>query len=88
MLTFATKKLSTGANGQKEIFCPPLCPRSFDRAVMRRRAGRPRLRGRSQAHWQLSKSGKRLRLCGSPRRGREGKAANMLGQGAVTLGAG
>ena len=30
MLTYATKKFSTGANGQKGF---PLCPRSFDRAA-------------------------------------------------------
>ena len=35
MLTFATKKLSTGANGQKAEAEFPFCPRSFDRAVMR-----------------------------------------------------
>ena len=34
MLTFATKKLSTGANGQKAEAEFPFCPRSFDRAVM------------------------------------------------------
>ena len=34
MLTFATKKLSTGANGQKEDAASFFCPRSFDRAVM------------------------------------------------------
>ena len=34
MLTFATKKLSTGANGQKEDAASIFCPRSFDRAVM------------------------------------------------------
>ena len=36
MLTFATKKLSTGANGQKEHAASFFCPRSFDRAVMTR----------------------------------------------------
>ena len=36
MLTFATKKLSTGANGQKEDAASFFCPRSFDRAVMDR----------------------------------------------------
>ena len=34
MLTFATKKLSTGANAQKEDAASFFCPRSFDRAVM------------------------------------------------------
>ena len=34
MLTFATKKLSTGANGQKEDAASFFCPRSFDGAVM------------------------------------------------------
>ena len=37
MLTFATKKLSTGANGQNEDAASFICPppqRSFDRAVM------------------------------------------------------
>ena len=36
MLTFATKKLSTGANGQKAEAEFPFCPPrdSFDRAVM------------------------------------------------------
>ena len=34
MLTFATKKLSTGANGQKAEAEFPFCPSSFDRAVM------------------------------------------------------
>ena len=34
MLTFATKKLSTGANGQKEDVASFFCPRSFNRAVM------------------------------------------------------
>ena len=33
MLTFATKKLSTGANGQKEDAAFFFCPRSFYRAV-------------------------------------------------------
>ena len=35
MLTFATKKLSTGAKGQKAEAEFPFCPRSFDRAVMK-----------------------------------------------------
>ena len=35
MLTFATKKLSTGAHGQKENAASFFCPRSFDQAVMR-----------------------------------------------------
>ena len=34
MPTFATKKLSTGANGQKEDAASFFFPRSFDRAVM------------------------------------------------------
>ena len=34
MLTFATKKLSTGANGQKEDAAFFSCPRSFDQAVI------------------------------------------------------
>ena len=34
MLTFATKKLSTGANGQREDAASFLCPHSFDRAVI------------------------------------------------------
>ena len=34
MLTLATKKLSSGANGQKEVAASFFCPRSFDRAVM------------------------------------------------------
>ena len=33
ILTFATKKLSTGANGQKEDAASFYCPGSFDRAV-------------------------------------------------------
>ena len=33
MLTFATKKLSTSANGQKEDAVSFFGPRSFDRAV-------------------------------------------------------
>ena len=37
MLTFVTKKLSTGANGQKEDAGSFFCPRSFDRAVMESR---------------------------------------------------
>ena len=38
ILTFATKKLATGANGQKEDLAYLLCPQSFDsdRAVMER----------------------------------------------------
>ena len=32
--TYATKKLSSGANGQKEDTASFFCPRSFDRAVM------------------------------------------------------
>ena len=40
MLTFASKKLSTGANGQKKDAASFCChgPRSFDRAVMVRMA--------------------------------------------------
>ena len=34
MLTLAAKKLSTGANGQKEDAASFFCLRSFDRAVM------------------------------------------------------
>ena len=34
VLTFATKKLSTGANGQKEDAASFFCARSFDRAFM------------------------------------------------------
>ena len=37
-LTFATKKLLTGANGQKEDAASFFCPRIFDRAVMRSNA--------------------------------------------------
>ena len=39
ILTFATKKLSTGANGQKEGAASFFCPRSFDRAVMAKAQG-------------------------------------------------
>ena len=35
MLTFATKKLPTGANGQKEDAASFICQRSFDQAVMK-----------------------------------------------------
>ena len=35
MLTFAIKKLSTGANGQKEDAASFFCPRSLDQAVMK-----------------------------------------------------
>ena len=34
MLTFATKKLSTGANGQKEDAASFFCARTFDGAVI------------------------------------------------------
>ena len=34
LLTFGTKKLSTGANGQKEDALSFFCARCFDRAVM------------------------------------------------------
>ena len=34
MLTFATKKLLTGANGQEEDAASFFCPRNVDRTVM------------------------------------------------------
>ena len=43
MLIFAAKKLSTGANGQKEDAAYFFCPHSFDRAVWAAGAGNLKL---------------------------------------------
>ena len=45
MLTFATKKLSTGANGQREDVASLFSPRNIDRAVI--------AQSRSRCQWQL-----------------------------------
>ena len=64
ILTFATKKLATGANGQKEDLAYLLCPQSFDsdRAVMEREKPERRDSSSSRSSVLVSAAGNRCHL--------------------------
>ena len=64
ILTFATKKLATGANGQKEDSAYLLCPQSFDsdRAVMEREKPERRDSSSSRSSVLVSAAGNRCHL--------------------------